>query len=94
MSAPNLRKAAENVLRAVDTYRDAVNGEGHGDEDHDRYLHMDPCTSLRGVQHVYDPVGDCSACGGAQYGTDAELQHAYGALRVAVGQKPKPWEAS
>lgn len=87
----NLRCAAQAVLNAQAAYRDALNGIGHEGEPHDRSIHMDPCTSDRGV-HVYSPSNDCAACGGAEYGTEDSLTHAYGDLRVALGGERLPWE--
>lgn len=83
-----LRAAATEVLRAADAYRDTLNGLGHPGEPHDRVLHA---AMARGVE-VFDLVGDCSACGGRQYGTEYELQGAYGGLREALGQPRLPWE--
>jgi hypothetical protein len=80
----DLATAARAVLRAVDAYRDAVNGAGHPGTPHDDVLW--PGGSIR------DYVDDCSACGGAQYGTEDALNRAYGALRDAVGEPRKPWE--
>jgi hypothetical protein len=86
-----LRDAALEVLRATDAYRDALNGQGHAGP-HDRYIHFDPCTDLPGVEHVYDITGDCSACGGSQYGTEDDLQRAIVRLRLVVGEPLQPWE--
>lgn len=88
----NIRKAAEEVLRCVDAYRDAQNGLGHEGTPHDRDIHIDPCTNLSYVEHIYDITGDCAGCGGAQYGTEYQLQQAYGQLRRALGQEPMAWE--
>jgi hypothetical protein len=86
-----LRQAAQAVLDAQDAYRDALNGGGH-DGPHDTALHIDPCTDLPGVEHIYDLTGDCSKCGGAQYGTEDDLAGAYGDLREALGQPRLTWE--
>lgn len=90
---PDLLAAAVEVLRATDAVRDARNGVAHPGEPHDRVLHIDPCTDLAGVAHVYETTSDCSACGGRQYGTEEDLNMALGDLREAVGQVRKPWEA-
>jgi len=84
----NLETAAKAVLRAVDAYRDAINGQGHPGEPHDRDLWH----SSGGYVEIYSPVGDCAACGGAQYGTEDDLSQAYGDLRAALGEPRKPWE--
>ena len=83
----DLRQAAEAVLRAVDAHRDAVNGQGHPGKPHDDALRMPG-------QPFHDLTGDCSACGGAQYGWETELNAAHGDLREAVGQERKPWETT
>ena len=84
-----LREAAERVIVAADACRDAINGLGHPGEKHDRYIHFGP--SPGGIE-IFDQVGDCAACGGAQYGTEDTLSEAYGDLRAALGQERKPWE--
>ena len=83
-----IEKAARRVLRAVDANRDAINGQGHPGEGHDRML----WSSLGGDIEVYSTVDDCAACGGAQYGTEDELQAAHGDLRAALGMERLPWE--
>jgi hypothetical protein len=86
----SLEVAATEVLRAADALRDARNGEGHPGEPHDKLLHMQPF----GEVEVFDLVDDCSACGGAQYGTEYELYRAYGDLREALGQPRMAWEGA
>jgi len=88
VSADDYDSAARAVLRAVDAYRDAVNGLGHPSEPHDRMLWH----STGGDMEIYSPVDDCAACGGAQYGTEDALNQAHGDLREAVGEPRKPWE--
>ena len=87
-----LREAAERVIRAVDAYRDAVNGLGHASEPHDQVIHMEPCCAGSPEMHVYSNSTDCAACGGSEYGTEAELMTAHGDLRVALGGSRLPWE--
>jgi hypothetical protein len=89
----SLRAAALEVLRATDANRDALNGEGHSGL-HNQDIHFDPCTDLSGVAHIYDITGDCSACGGAQYGSDDDLQRAIVRLRLVLGEPLQPWEES
>jgi hypothetical protein len=79
------------VIAAVDAYRDAVNGLGHPGEEHNRDLHFEPCP-LAPEGHIYDMTGDCSACGGAQYGTEDALTHAHLALRDALGLPRQTWQ--
>lgn len=86
-----LRAAAEAVIAATEANRDAINGIGHPGEEHDRAIHMDPCTSDPGV-HVYSPSTDCAACGGAEYGTEDALHLAMGDLRAACGLERRAWE--
>ena len=90
MTDKAVRFAAQAVLDAADAYRDALNGAGHPGEDHDTWLRepRDPNAAF----HIYDTVGDCSACGGAQYGTEDALTQAYGDLRAALGHDRLPWE--
>ena len=85
-----LEAAAKAVLRAADAYRDAINGQGHPGEPHDRFL----WSRLPGDMQIYSPVGDCAACGGAQYGAEDALDVAYGALREALGEPRLPWEGA
>ena len=87
-----LTTAATEVLRCYDAWVEAVNGNGHPGESHDRAIHIDPCTNLPGVEHVYSTSTDCAACGGAEYGTEDDLHTAYAHLRDALGQPRKPWE--
>lgn len=84
----DLRTAAKDVLRAVDAHREAVNGQGHPDEPHDRMLWH----PLPGDIQIYSAVGDCAMCGGAQYGTEDSLNEAYGDLREALDEPRLPWE--
>lgn len=86
-----IRDAAENVIRATDANRDAINGIGHPGEPHDRDVHMDPCTSDPET-HIYLPSSDCAACGGVEYGTEDALTGAIGDLRAALGHERLPWE--
>jgi hypothetical protein len=83
-----LESAARSVLRAVDAHRDAVNGQGHPGEPHDRMLWH----PLPGDVQIYSNSTDCAACGGAEYGTDYALNTAYGDLREAIGEERLPWE--
>ena len=84
-----LHAAAVEVLRATDAVTAARNGDGHpGDHDHV----IGDITYGEGRDHPCSLVSDCAACGGAQYGTEDDLNRAIGALRAAVGQEPKPWE--
>ena len=87
MSEPTLREAAENVMRLVDAYRDARNGQGHPGEPHDDVLRIDG-------QPFREVVGDCSMCAGRQYGIESEMNTAHGDLRAALGQERKPWETT
>lgn len=83
-----LEQAARRVIRAVDANRDARNGAGHPGEPHD----WDLWESMGGEVEVYNTVGDCAACGGAQYGTDDEMNGAIGDLRAALDMERLPWE--
>jgi hypothetical protein len=85
-----IKEAAIGVLRAADAYRDAMNGAGHEGEPHNRDFWPGP---LPNSGKLYDMSGDCSACAGAQYGTEITLSDSYGNLRVALGQPRKPWES-
>lgn len=82
-----LEVAATEVLRATDALREADNGNGHPGEAHDHVL-----GDLLRAPHSCDTVSCCSACGGARYGAEDAVLRAIGALRVALGQEPKPWE--
>ena len=82
-----LTAAAEEVLRATDALTDACNGLGHPGEAHDDVLRM-------GGPIASQVWGDCAGCGGAQYDAEDDLHRAIGALRLALGQEPKPWERS
>lgn len=84
-----LHEAAVAVLAATDALRDAGNGHGHPGEAHDHVLG----DLLSRPHRVCDPIADCAACGGAEYGAEDHLHRAIGRLRLAVGQEPKPWEA-
>ena len=77
--------AGRAVIEADDRYRDAKNGLGHPGTPHDRDL-RDPGGSF------YDPIGDCAACGGAQYGTDDEQQRAHVRLRLSLGLPLQGWQ--
>lgn len=90
-TAPGLREAAQALVDADEASRDAANGIGHPGP-HDREIHMDPCTNMPGIEHVYDLVGDCAQCGGAQYGTGDARNLALGDLRAALGMERRPWE--
>jgi hypothetical protein len=85
-----LKVAARAVLRAADACRDAINGQGHPGEPHNR----DFWRSSGGDMEIYSPVHDCSACAGQQYGTEVTLYSAYGDLRMALGEPRLPWEVS
>ena len=86
-----LREAARTLVEAAEAVRDAINGVGHPGTPHDRYIHMDPCTSDPGI-HVYSTSSDCAACGGAEYGTEDTYSQALGDLRAALGMERRPWE--
>ena len=86
----DLEAAAKAVLRAVDAYRDALNGRGHEGEPHDRLLWQ----RRPGDVQIYSPDSDCAACGGAQYGTEDDLNVAYGDLREALGEPRELWEGT
>lgn len=88
--AERLREAALEVVRAQEAVRQAINGFGHEGEEHDQVLHFHGlCTP---EYEVLDSVGDCAACGGAQYGTEDDLNRAYGRLRAALSLEVRPWE--
>lgn len=88
--ALTLEGAAREVVAAVEAQRDAINGIGHPGREHDTVLRepRDPDASV----HIYDTVGDCAACGGAQYGSDDRMNLAMGDLREALGMERRPWE--
>lgn len=86
-----LRDAALTLVRAYDANVDALNGSGH-EGPHDKDIHIDPCTNLPGVLHVYDITGDCGQCGGAQYGTEDAVQAAIVAVKWALGEPLRPYE--
>ena len=86
-----LREAATTLVRAYDANVDALNGKGH-EGPHNRDLHFDPCTDLPGVEHVYETTHDCSACGGAQYGSETDVQDAIVAVKEALGEPLRPYE--
>lgn len=80
-----LRAVITAAIRAKEAYRDAINGLGHPGEPHNRDLWH----SMGGDMEIYSPVGDCSACGGAQYGCEDGVEVAFDALYDAVGL-PRP----
>lgn len=86
-----LREAAMRLVEAQELNRDAINGMGHEGEPHDKVLHPDPPPGAD--FDVFDITGDCSACGGAQYGTEDALTAAYAQLRFVLGLPLRPWEA-
>lgn len=86
-----LELAARAFIEADEAVRDAINGIGHKGEEHDRAIHMDPCTWDSEV-HIYSPSTDCAACAGACYGTESTRSLAMGDLRHAVGMEMRPWE--
>lgn len=88
----SLHDAALSLVRAYDAYNDALNGLGHPGEAHDRVLHFEPCTNLPGVAHVYSDSSDCAACGGAQYGSEHDVQVAVVALKLALAEPLRPYE--
>jgi hypothetical protein len=47
--------------------------------------------AVNGLGHPGE-TGDCSACGGAQYGTEDALTHAHLALRDALGLPRQTWQ--
>ena len=53
-TTPTIEDAAWRVLAALEHKRNALNGQGHPGEDHDKWLHIEPGHSLPGVAHVYD----------------------------------------
>ena len=86
--AKGLRERIKDITNAADAYVDAVNGRGHEGTKHDRDLwHPMP-----GDVQVYSTVGDCAGCGGAQYGTEYELQVAYVAGKLVAGLPLRPYE--
>jgi len=88
----SIEEVAWRMLAALERNRDALNGDNHPGEPHDRYLHFDPCTNLPGVAHAYDLTGDCSMCGGAQYGSEDLVNAAWGDLRTALGLERYGWQ--
>jgi len=76
--AATVREAAEAVLTARAEYLKAANRAGHPGTPHDDWLRYgdDPPSPA-----IY---GDCSACAGAEYGTESDLNDAYDALRAAL----------
>lgn len=90
MTDERLRDAALEVVNAQESVRDALNGLGHSGNPHDGVLAppRDPDAAF----YVIDQVSDCAACGGAQYGTEDDLNRAYGRLRAALGLEVRPWE--
>ena len=86
----DLETAAKAVLRAADACRDAINGQGHDGEPHDWMLWH----PSGGDMEIYSQVDDCAACGGAQYGTEDDLNAAHGDLREAVGEPREWWEGT
>jgi hypothetical protein len=83
-------RAARYVVLASEAVRDARNGSGHPGEPHNRDLHF----ATGGPVEVFDISGDCSACGGAEYGWDDVLNAAMGDLREALGMNRRPWEVN
>lgn len=90
IAGTTLRDAALSLVRAYDANVDAINGLGHVGEDHDKWLHFGP-VSPDGVE-IFDTVGDCAACGGAQYGSEDAVQHAIVAVKLALGEPLRPYE--
>lgn len=86
-----LRDAALALVDAEEALRDAINGQGHLGENHDDWLAPGGHPMGDGVV-MHDIVGDCSACGGAQYGAEDNKTRAYARLRVALGLPLRPWE--
>lgn len=87
--AARLRAALLALVNAEEAWRDALNGNGHDPEPHDQLLHE----PSNGVIEAFDLVGDCAACGGAQYGADHERSLAFGDAREALGMERRAWEA-
>lgn len=83
-----LRAALLALVDAEEAVRAAHNGLGHAPNPHDRMLHE----PSGGDVQVFDLVGDCAACGGAQYGADHEKNYAVGDAREALGMDRRPWE--
>ena len=91
MALQGLRAAAMEVVRAHEAVRNALNGFGHPDEPHDSVLGD---LYRRGTDEVQiiDQVGDCAACGGAQYGAEDAENAAFGWLREELGLEIRSWE--
>lgn len=87
-TSSGVTRAARYVVLASEAVRDACNGYGHSGRDHDRMLHF----ASDGPVQIYDQVGDCAGCGGAEYGAEDTLNAAMGDLREALGMKRRPWE--
>lgn len=85
-----LRTAALSLVRAYDANVDAINGLGHPGEDHDTFL-REP-RNPNAAFHIYDIVSDCAACGGAQYGSEDEVQRAIVAVKMALGEQLRTYE--
>ena len=87
-----IEEAAWRVLAAIEHKRDTINGQGHPGEPHDRVL-AHPYSSVLGPEvAVYETVGDCAKCGGAQYGADDLENAAWGDLREALGLRRYQWQ--
>jgi hypothetical protein len=81
--------ALKALVAAQEKYRDARNGLGHDGEKHDKALWPGP---LPGGGKLYDLVGDCAACGGAQYVAEDSLHVAFVAAKIALGLPLWPFE--
>ena len=77
-----LTDALAGLLRARQAYIDAVNGKGHPGEEHDEALVH--ASDKDAEWRVIDVVGDCAGCGGAQYGTEDEMNHFYDEAEAAL----------
>ena len=77
--------ASKAVIEADDRYGDAMNGLGHPGTPHDRALRNE-------FDALPDVIGDCAACGGAQYGTEDERLRAHVRLRLALGLPLRKWQ--
>jgi hypothetical protein len=86
VTEPRLRTAALALVRAMDAHVDALNGQGHPGEPHDDALYFG------GI--VRDMIGDCAACGGAQYSAEDAEQRAAVAVKLALGEPLRPYETA
>jgi hypothetical protein len=89
--AQELLEAATAVVNAHEAVRNAINGDGHPDEDHDDVLgdilYADDEVVVRST------IDGCSMCAGRQYGAEIEENEAFGRLRAELGLEVRPWES-